>query len=187
MTIIADNAESTLAQCPSCGADAAADWAHCGACGAPLVTASALAQDEPSRPRGSRLIIATLSCAIAVLIVSAIAVTGLQHRVDHARADLRRTRAELTAKTAKLAATENDLKARTTERDESRAQLADIQGQLKNAKSSIDLQGSQIDTLKQCLNDIEAVGEAVDTGDQTKILDAAHTADRSCRKAEALL
>ena len=181
---------TTPLTCPACGAAVEPSWRHCGACGAALVEPGDPAGAGAGRhaaPSGGPRPVWLMAAAVTVLLAASLAMLGaesrLRRRTDEladARAQVRDTRSLLDTVRAELASAVKD-------RDAVRAELDKTKGSLTDAQRSVESQGQQLQTLKECLGAIEDVGEALDRGDDAAARDAVDRANRACSRAEAFL
>jgi septal ring factor EnvC (AmiA/AmiB activator) len=165
--------------CPTCGAAVEEDWRNCGACGTPL----------PRVTRHSRLNSPTVLVAagIVVLILASLAMLGAERRLAQRTDDLAQTRTTLRDTSELLTSVRAELEERVKERDGLRAELDKAKGSLTDAERSVRSQGEQLQTLKECFNAIEDLGQALDEGDDAAAQAAYNRVERECNEAAALL
>lgn len=162
-----------MLSCPSCGAEVQRRWHHCAACGAPI----------PRRSYDWR----PLAAAVIVLNLGALSLLGAERRLEQRTDDLAEARASLRDTRELTVSLRTELAARVSERDALRADLEKTKGNLSDAQRSVETQGRQLETLKDCLNAIEDISIAIDEGDEREARAAVERANEACSKAEAFL
>lgn len=160
--------------CPSCGAEVEKGWRHCGACGAAM-------------PQTAHDPVRLLAVAVVVLLLGAVAMLGAERRLGQRTDDLERARAALRESRDLTVTLRTELAARVKERDDLKADLDKTKGNLSDAQRSVETQGKQLETLKDCLSAIEDIGIAIDEGDEAEALKAVERANEACGRAEAFL
>jgi septal ring factor EnvC (AmiA/AmiB activator) len=167
-----------MLNCASCGAEVERKWRHCAACGVPV----------PRRLRfDGRNPLGLLALAVVVLNLGALAMLGAERRLGQRTDDLSDTREALRDSRTLVVSLRTELAARVKERDDLRADLEKTRGNLSDAQRSVETQGRQLETLKDCLTAIEDIGVAIDEGDEKAALEAVDRANEACSKAEAFL
>lgn len=124
---------------------------------------------------------------MVLILVSAFSAIYPTCRAEHTRHQLSRARADLHNTKETLAAARRELASQRSSHAKLQADLDAAQSALNDAKRSADVQGSQLATIKKCINDIQSFDEASARGDQSAARSAANSADQSCAAAEALL
>ena len=156
-------------------------WRHCGACGTKLARPRVTPQSRLNSP-------ATLvAAAIVVLVLASLAMLGAERRLAQRTDDLAETRTQLRSTNDLLASVRTELGDRVKERDSLRAELEKTKGSLTDAQRSVQSQGEQLQTLKDCLQAIEDLGQALDRGDDAGARAAYDRVERHCNEAAALL
>lgn len=187
--------------CPSCGAAVESTWRHCGSCGAALGGGvESLSEAEPSttdeaatepvrRPPGPwwQRPIALAGVLVLVLALASVAMVGAEVRLGHRTHDLRAAKASLKDARSLLGTMRTELADTVKSRDALRTDLDKTKGSLSDAQRSVESQNQQLQTLKECLNAIEDVGNALDRGDDKAAREAIDRADSACSQAEAFL
>lgn len=130
---------------------------------------------------------ALVGLLVAVLLAAGLAGLGAERRLSDRTADLKAARAALHDTRGVLASVRTELADRVKERDALRGELDSTKGSLSDARRSVEAQGQQLQTLKDCLTAIEDVGRALDRNDDAGARAALDRADRACSRAEAFL
>ena len=134
---------------------------------------------------------------LAVLLVFVLGASKLQSvngQLSRSRADLASTRQDLATTQDDLSSTEDDLGDMTDERDQLQAEKRDLQsqidglqGSLTDARNQVNLQASQITTLKTCLSGVSiALGDVVNM-DYAGAVSALDAVRAPCNEAAKLL
>lgn len=129
--------------------------------------------------RANTLII-TAAVAVVVLLAASITVAGAQRRADRLDTHLHATARSLAASQATSKSLAGDV-------DHWRATAAASDQDAKDARATVAAQGGQLDTFKGCFTALQAIGDAVDRGDEAGIQSAARDAHRACAKVDAIL
>lgn len=167
--------------CPNCGAAVEESWRNCGACGTRLPALRLTAQSRLNSPT-------TMAAAgLVVLILASIAMLGAERRLAQRTDDLAQTRTTLRDTSELLTSVRAELAERVKEGEAIRAELDKTKGSLTDAERSVKSQGEQLQTLKDCLNAIEDLGEALDQGNDAGARAAYDRVERHCNEAAALL
>ena len=161
-----------MLSCPTCGTQVERGWHHCAACGAEL----------PRRRLPPALVV-----AVIVLNLASLAMLGAERRLDERTDELHEARAALRESRDLAVTLRTELAAREKERNNLRADLDKTKGNLSDAQRSVETQGKQLETLKDCLGAIEDIAIAVDEGDEDAARAAIDRANEACSKAEAFL
>lgn len=160
------------------------DWRHCGACGTPLPGPAV----KPGRRRFNwQSPVLLIGAAIVVLVLASIAMVGAERRLAQRTDDLADTRTDLRNTNDVLTSVRTELADSVESRDALRAELEKTKGSLTDAQRSVDAQGEQLQTLKDCLKAIEDLGLALDRGDDAGARAAYDRVERHCNEAAALL
>lgn len=167
--------------CPTCGAAVEERWSNCGACGTKLPAPKLSPQSRINSPA------MLMGAAIVVLVLASLAMLGAERRLAQRTDDLEQTRTTLRDTNEVLASVRAELAERVKERDGLRAELDKTKGSLTDAERSVRSQGEQLQTLKDCLNAIEDLGEALDQGNNAAANAAYDRVERHCNEAAALL
>jgi chromosome segregation ATPase len=123
--------------------------------------------------------VATLVLVSAIsAIIPTVRLDQTRHRLAHTRRDLHNT-SEI------LAATRRELSAQEKSATKLQADLEAAKASLRDSQHSADLQGSQLATIKRCLNDVQDFQDATANGNQAAASTAATAADRDCAEAQA--
>lgn len=162
-------------------------WRHCGSCGTALAAAPAESAAGGSGPFDWRRPVVLVAVAVAVLSATSFAGLSAQRRSNDRAADLASTRKTLANTNELLATVRTELADRVKERDSLKGDLDRTKGSLTDAQRSVESQGEQLQTLKDCLNAIVDAGEALDRGDEQAARTAVDRAQRACSQAEAFL
>jgi hypothetical protein len=196
--------------CPNCARPADPNWTFCEYCAHDLRFSSASARRPPPPPQqhpltgrldnyrrrpSRRTLLIGVGATIVVALIAA-SVTFQMHTrnsLHRSEAQLASTQRQLANRSARLVTTQallteanTELTSQTAKLKESEDDLDGVRGTLADAKSKMNLQASQIKTLKTCLGGVSDALNYVASDDYDSALAALDAVQGSCHTAYAL-